>query len=391
MRDRNLTILIIGAGNPIPSFIYRRLLALKAAGIRLIVALENQQKLKDLEDVEVVRIGGKQTLYTQVRITLRALIHFPIFFGLMSNRPDLPIIARIKWAAIYLPLVRISRPDIVHFQWLIAVYEFRWLRRYFHSTFIGSARGSQVTVYPITRQGYREKVRSAIAASDYIHCVSADMATACERMGASREKLIVNYNGIDLEKFTPREKAIHTAGFTLISVGSMIWRKGLIFQLQVLKLLVMQGLDVRLVWVGEGIDKEGLVYTANALGIDDRITFVGRVASEELPSLLTTADAYVSTSIAEGLANSVVEAIACGLPVVAFECEGMSEVVQDNVNGFIVPFGDCELLAEKIGMLLNKPQLLRVMGQAARKIAIDRFNQFEWTDRMIEKYEAIKA
>src|SRR5690606_37617684 len=112
------------------------------------------------------------------------------------------------------------------------------------------------------------------------------------------------------------------------------------YQLLSLKELLRNGLIVKLLLVGEGPDREGLLYTANKLGLSESVVFSGNVAEETVAKLLSQSDIYVSTSIAEGLPNSVVEAAASGLPIVAFACEGIREIVANGENGFVVPFGD---------------------------------------------------
>lgn len=382
-------ILIVGIGNPIPPFIHRRLVALTRAGMALTVVAEFGQRLESLPEAKMVYIGGKPTLLQQMVAVVKALLMPHLLFRLMSFRTDLKFAQRFIWAIVYFPLTRVKAHDIVHIQWLASLPEYDWLRNYFCCPFIGSARGSQITVYPLTRTGHKSKIELAIERADYIHCVSMDMARACARLGASKEKLFVNYNGIDLQKFKPLEKEKSSGKFTMISVGSMMWRKGLHYQLHVMKKLCDEGRDVELFWIGEGPDREGLQYTAHLLGIADRITFIGKVQSDQLPGWLTQADLYLSTSVAEGLANSVVEAIACGLPVLAFACEGMEEAVRQRNNGFILPVGDVQGMVDNIIYLIDNSNERMKMGFSSRQHAVENFDANRWVSRMVEKYKAI--
>ena len=117
---------------------------------------------------------------------------------------------------------------------------------------------------------------------------------------------------------------------------------------------------------------------------------MGKIAASELPVWLNQADVYVSASAAEGLANSVVEASACGLPVVTFACEGMAEVLEDQVTGFILPFGDVEGMTEKIQILKDSPERSMQMAEAARARMIEKFDEKKWVSHMIETYKTIE-
>jgi glycosyltransferase involved in cell wall biosynthesis len=384
-------LLIIGVGNPIPSFIKRRLAAYVKKRIVITVVVERGQPFIGTPGINIIRIGGKQDPFTLLISVINAFLRPGRFFKMLLCRPELSIIQRLKWAVKYLPLASASVPDVVHFQWLPLVTEFRWLRHYFSCPFVGSARGSQITIYPITRPQYRSIIERAMAEVDYIHCVSQDMLVACEQLGGKKEKMFVNYNGIDLGEFCAKGWVSNsTSEFTMVSVGSFMWRKGHHYQLQLLHKLRKEGRNVRLLCVGDGPDLEGISYTARVLGVESYVTFTGSVEASEVANWLVKGDVYLSTSIAEGLANSAVEAAACGLPLVAFECEGMSEVIESGTNGFILPFGAIEKMREKLIFLLDHPEERNRMGAASRIIAEHKFDQNHWVDLMIKNYESLE-
>lgn len=384
-----MNLLIIGAGNPVPSFIRRRLQKLIAAGVRLTIVAEAGQRMDDFPGAAVIRIGGTLTFMQRFNAIVRACMLPHRLLRLMACRPELTWGRRLTWAVKFFSLSQLPPPDVVHIQWLASVPEFDWLRRYFRCPVVGSVRGSQLTVYPITRPGYDALIKKAIEQVDYIHCVSEDMALACRRLGAPLHKLVVNYNGIDLKQFVPGSGANASGRITIVSVGSLLWRKGVYYQLLILKALLLRSDNVQLVLVGDGPDREGLQYTASTLGLTEHITFAGSVKAADLPFFLQEADVYLSTSIAEGLANSVVEAVASGLPVVAFACEGMEEVLTEGYNGFILPFGDIHGVADKLAFLVDHGEQRKKMGTQARALAVDKFDDNEWVARMIKTYQDI--
>lgn len=382
-------ILIIGIGNPVPSFIHRRLVALLSAGVKLTIVAEHGQVI-DLPKARIIRVGGKQNKVQQLLSFLKVWAMPRLFFRLLSVRPELSLTQRWRWAVKYFPLIRTKTPTVIHIQWLSSVPDFHWLHKFFNCPMVASARGSQLTVYPLTRPGFKATIKEAIQKVDYIHCVSNDMALACQQFGAIPAKVFVNYSGINLQKFCPHKIKQTEKQFTMISVGAMMWRKGFQYQLQLLSMLVTNGRNIQLLLVGDGPDREGLQYSAHILKLDQYVTFAGKIKSTELPDWLSRADVYLSTSVAEGLANSVVEAIACGLPVVAFACEGMGEVLQDGVNGFILPVGDLNGMVERIQYLMDHPEEKKEMGASARKWAEEKFDEVEWVSLMVKKYKSIE-
>jgi glycosyltransferase involved in cell wall biosynthesis len=383
-----INVLIIGIGDPVPTFIHRRLRTLIKYDVNITVAASNQLP-NDLIGLKYIRIVRKFTVNTIAVSFIKACVNFSAFVKMMRIRTDLTFFNRLVWALKYLPLACAKRPDIIHLQWIAAATEYSWLRNFFSSPIIASARGSMVTVYPVTRPGYRNIIEKAIQQVDYIHCVSNDMAIVCEKLGARKDQLIVNYNGLDLNHFIPSSTDNVNTIFTLISAGTLMWRKAYIYQLHIVKKLLLSGYHVKLTIIGDGPDREALVYTAKVLGISQHIELAGKLAEAELPVMLNRADIYISTSLAEGLANSVVEAVACKLPVVCFECEGMHEVIEQGVNGFIVPFGDVDGMVEKIIHLATHPDERVRMGLASRKIAEERFDENVCVQQMIKNYKSI--
>jgi glycosyltransferase involved in cell wall biosynthesis len=120
----------------------------------------------------------------------------------------------------------------------------------------------------------------------------------------------------------------------------------------------------RLLLIGDGTIRADLERRAATLHISDTVVFVGHVSS--VPQHLVTADIYVQSSHQEGLPNSVLEAMACGLPVVATRVGGTEELVVDGDNGLLVPPGDAGCLAAALSRLLQDGDARRRMGQRSR-------------------------
>jgi L-malate glycosyltransferase len=139
----------------------------------------------------------------------------------------------------------------------------------------------------------------------------------------------------------------------------------------------------RFVFVGDGPERLGLEESTRAFGLQDSVIFLGRRA--DIPELLACCDIFVLPSHAEGLPNSLLEAMATGLPVVATTVGGVPEVIEDGVNGLLVPPRDPASLADAIQRILRDPEF------ATRLVAVGRERarlQFSF-DRVVAELQSV--
>lgn len=385
-----MKILVVGVGDPIPTFIRRRIAALAGSGIQVVVALGYHRQNTLPPTVEIVRfgdflqMGGWGFIGFMSKVLAKPRIFYLVFKALQHQG----FRTRLKLTVRYFPLCLPRGVDIIHLQWLAQVSDLHWLKTFHQARLVASVRGSQVTIYPVTRTGYYQIIQNALQLADAYQLVSSDLRAPCLALGAVEDKLFVNYNGIDLDQFTPARKQKPGNTLRLISVGALMWRKAYFFQLLVVRQLIGSGSQITLTIVGAGPDREGLMHTARIFGIQDAVFFTGQLVEAEIIGKLQEADVYISTSLAEGLPNSLVEAAACGLPIVAFECEGVREIVEHGGTGYVVPAGDTNAMAGYVKQLQEEIGRME-MGKRAR-VRIERyFNQDECVKEVIGYYGKI--
>lgn len=186
-----------------------------------------------------------------------------------------------------------------------------------------TARGSDLTLIP-SRRGPRRAIRWAAGEAAATVAVCEDLRRRAVALGAPEERSLTLRNGVDLRAFSPVGRAdVPASGFTILSVGSLIPRKGHELTIEALRARP----DWRLVIAGSGPLRGELGSLAARLGVSDRVRFVGEVAHGELSRLYGAADVLVLASSREGWANVLLEAMACGTPVVASDVNGSREVV----------------------------------------------------------------
>jgi glycosyltransferase involved in cell wall biosynthesis len=194
-------------------------------------------------------------------------------------------------------------------------------------------------------------------------------------------------NGVDLVMFRPQDRAAARArldlrGPVLICVGGLIPRKGQELAIGALPELP----DATLLVVGEGPDRAKLGSLAQGLDVADRVRFLGRVVHDELPALYSAADVMLLPSSAEGWANVLLEAMACGTPVVATDVGGSGEVLTEPAAGVLMRERSVRALAEGVRQVLADPP-----DRAATRAYAEKFDWQATTDGQLALFREILA
>jgi glycosyltransferase involved in cell wall biosynthesis len=217
----------------------------------------------------------------------------------------------------------------------------RWLGVPFAIT----GRGSDLTLYPRFALP-RRWIGWAAARADGLATVCAALTQPLVELGVPAARVAVLRNGVDLALFRPLDRAAARREFgidgpAIASVGHLVARKGHDFAIRVLASLP----GWRLLVAGDGPERDALRALGAALGVADRVVILGRLPQSRLVSLYNAADMLVLASDREGLANVLLEAMACGTPVVATDRWGAREVVTSPAAGLLAARADAAILA----------------------------------------------
>ena len=193
-------------------------------------------------------------------------------------------------------------------------------------------------------------------------------ATELGRLPADRSRVI--YNGVDTNSFTPlSEWAEGPPAIIMVARLDPLKRHDLL--LRAARRLRDEGLDLRVRIVGDGPARSDIARLVNNLGLDDIVELPGH--REDVADLLRSSHLFALPSDSEGLPMTIIEAMACGLPVVATRVGGIPELIEPERNGFLIEAGDEAALAERLRRLIIDKELLERMSVEARRIAISRF------------------
>jgi glycosyltransferase involved in cell wall biosynthesis len=255
----------------------------------------------------------------------------------------------------------------------------RWLARRLGIPYVVKVHGSDLNVHALQTL-VRPQVRAALRGASAVVAVSQALADKAATLDADPSHVHVIYNGVDPTLFSPgsRDKArwqlkLLPDAPLVLYVGNLKASKGCLDLLEAFPALLGVHPHARLVFVGDGACQAPLLERAKALGCEERVLLAGPVAHHALADWFRAADLLCLPSHNEGVPNVVLEAMACGIPVVATDVGGIPEVLPPHA-GILVPPHDRAALAAA---------LIDASGREWNSQAIVEYtSRFRWSDNI---------
>jgi len=207
--------------------------------------------------------------------------------------------------------------------------------------------------------------RAIVRSSDRLIAVSKAVAGHAVHLGAQPEAVRVIANGVDVQRFRPGAGR-GNGTFRVACVGRLIFNKGPQYLVEAAPEVLQAHPEAEFVFVGDGPLRPRLEERARQLGVGHRVTFLG--TRPDVPAILQTCDVLVRPSLLEGMPLTVLEAMACGLPVVATPVSGTAELVHHGENGLLVRPADPASLSRAILRLMEDEPLREAQGREARRL-----------------------
>lgn len=231
-----------------------------------------------------------------------------------------------------------------------------------------TARGSDVTEIA-QMPGFRERILWATGQAEHVITVSNSLRNGLLALGV-RTPVTTLRNGVDTDRFSVSELQSRTSQekIRIVFAGWLIPRKRVDLVLETVAMLP----NAEAVIIGSGPEEQTLRKQAETLGIEARVDFLGQQAPEEMPKHFAGADVLMLPSEREGWANVLLEAMACGTPVVASAVDGAIDLVTEDVAGRLVPEQDASAYAQAVEAVLAS----RPARQDVRAFAL----RFGWRD-----------
>ncbi|MBK7870834.1 MAG: glycosyltransferase family 4 protein [Saprospiraceae bacterium] len=280
-------------------------------------------------------------------------------------------------------------PDIFHLQWAKATEEWLFLKELFAVKLILSLRGTHINYSPIADEALAISYRDTFPKLDGFHAVSQAIAQEAVRYCAAIEKTSVIYSGLPLDHiktFEKKDYGLHKP-IRLLSVGRFHWVKGYHYALDAIKRLIDQGDAVQYTLIAGNITEE-ILYQIHDLGLQSYIQIIDQLPQTEVFRHMQEADLLLLPSVEEGIANVVLEAMAIGLPVLSSDCGGMTEVIEDGVNGWLFTNREVAALVAKIIHFLSLSDTQRdAITQKAKETVQQQHPSHRLAEDMINLYK----
>jgi glycosyltransferase involved in cell wall biosynthesis len=315
------------------------------------------------------------------------------------------VLANLLWYRRFLAQVR---PDLIHVQHPLerCVYARRVVR------LEGWKMPLVVTAHSLFGEHSESTIETVMApnlrAADWVIAVSPHIADQAMQLGVQSRRLRVIRSGVDAERFRPRPQdraaarqalGIHPDARLVLFVGNLEPRKQVDVLLRALASVRKSIPSAALIVVGSG-ESAGvqdqtarLIRLTHDLGLEpeDAVRFVGHVDDQELLDYYSAADVFALPSSSEAQGLVALEAMACGLPVVATAVGGLLSTIEDGRSGFLVPPGEVRALADRLQTLLGDESTRQAIGTAARQAVEQEFSWTRAVEATLEVYREVLA
>ncbi|KAA3652430.1 MAG: glycosyltransferase family 1 protein [Proteobacteria bacterium] len=229
-----------------------------------------------------------------------------------------------------------------------------------------------------------DKENREFEAADHVHLLSSAARESFLRHGVPAHKIVVNPCGVDLSAFCPGRKRDDV--FRVIQVGGVNLRKGVLTALSAFA--DFKAPDAQLWFVGGTLEGSGVEEAAGKF-LSPRVSFVKPVPQFELNDFYQQSSVFVLASLEDGFGMVVAQAMACGLPVIVTENVGARDLIQDGVNGFVVPVGAPEAITDRMRYFYEQPERRREMGAMARRTIESGYGWSDYGDRLVASIRAL--
>ena len=288
-------------------------------------------------------------------------------------------------------IIKEIKPDLIHSFFTIPAGCFGlYSKKIFGIPYITSTLGADVpgfnigdwrlNVYHSITKSFS---RSIWKNSSFVIANSESLKESCNKFMPNLNIGVIT-NGVDSEIFYPdlSRKINKNNCVQLLFISRLSSQKGVESLIKACGILKKKNIEnYKLTIVGDGPLKDKMFSLVNEYAIKDKINFLGWRKLEDLPDIYRSSDVFILPSVMEGMPSVVLQAMACGLPVIGTKVEGFQEVLEDNVNGLTVAYNDTENLSNAIKKLIDSPELRKKMSD----MSIKKSKQFLW-ESIAKKY-----
>ncbi|MBL4607002.1 MAG: glycosyltransferase family 4 protein [Pseudomonadales bacterium] len=320
----------------------------------------------------------------------QSLAHEPggIPAKLRNNRMQLFFVPLLLASMMWRVFLESRKHDIIFCNWAITGFMVILLKAVIKKPIVTTLRGEDVKPNPVSKNQWL--LRICLKYSDKIVLVSNEM---CEQLAKEYPqyafKMQTICNGVDLS-FLDQECRFDSVDsmLRLVVVGSLIPRKNHIYIFQALSIIKKRGGFFQLDVIGDGEELNTLIEQAVKYEISENVVFQGTLAPENVANVLSTSHIFLTASLHEGRPNTVLEAMAVGLCVIASDISGHRELINGSECGELFELGSSESLANSLYALLQDPKKIRAYGRNGKQYVSS--SSFSWDDCSVAYLELFR-
>jgi glycosyltransferase involved in cell wall biosynthesis len=238
----------------------------------------------------------------------------------------------------------------------------------------------------------RRRIQYALQHSSIILDDCQAVSDAAMRYGFPQERIVTFPWGVDLQVYFPRkvknsgDRSMNSKTIVLLSTRRMEKLYGCDVIVDAFIKAASQEDELRLTMLGDGEQRQHLMRRIAAAGLEGRVQFAGNIPEDEMVTKFQASDVYISASHSDGSSVSLLQAMACGLPVIVSDIPGNREWVGEGWNGWLFKDGDQNELASLMLEASRSVGLRAVYGRQARKIVVDRADWKKNSARLMDAY-----
>jgi glycosyltransferase involved in cell wall biosynthesis len=356
--------------------IYRQITALKRC-VPVVIAQKREQT-------------GRYP-FEHVQIVPKAATHFFRRFWFRQLR-DMPWQTSHSELRALLGVLSKSEARLLHIYFgQIAVHLLPLIRAWENPSLV-SFHGADVTV-DMNKPAYREATRQMLEAVKLVLVRSESLRRAVADLGCDPEKIEIQRTGIPLEEFPFRERNLPKNGeWRFVQAGRLVEKKGLPVTLRAFEAFLRKYPNTTLTIAGEGPMRDELQKLAGELNVDARVSFTGFISQQQLCEIYYRSHIFLHPSQTghdgnqEGIPNSMLEAMASGLPVFATQHGGIPEAIENGLSGILVPERDHEALARALLNAAEDPAFLSQIARSGAEVVRKNFDLRAQAQRLEEIY-----
>lgn len=390
-----MTIAIYSGTIPSTTFIENLIEGLADSGLKIILFGKKTGRVNYRGNVKVIETPenvGALVLFVlkeYLKLFFRDRKLFIETAGLLKKKSG-SLKKQFKDAGVLLPIVN-NQPDIFHIQWAKTIDRYPEIFKLLKCRFVLSLRGAHINYSPVHNTKLAESYKKFFPLIDSFHAVSKAIAEESTRYGAEPRKIKVIYSSVRDDLLNENDLAADDSEILkIISIGRFHWKKGYHYALDAMNILKEKKIRFDYTIVAHGVIPEEILFLIDEYDLSNEVKIIPGLKHDTLVKTLQQSHLLLLPSVEEGIANVVLEAMSLGIPVITTDCGGMSEVIIEKSNGYIVPVRNpAEIASRIIEFIASGKSEKEIITAGALQTIRNNFSRARQIDEFKELYNSL--